>query len=149
MARGDAEGAVTEGERRALLARLARDAERIALRFELRYRAIEAERANVRSRYGLCTSDGRIKIRLRHAATGRALKYSSLVNTLCHELAHLRHFDHGPRFRALYLRLLEWARREGIYRPGHEPQPLAPAPARASALPVQLALFQGGWGEGP
>jgi hypothetical protein len=49
--------------------------------------------------------------------TGRALRYSSLVSTLCHELAHLRHFHHGPEFQDLYQRLLAWARREGIYRP--------------------------------
>ena len=97
-------------------------------RFELRYSAIEAERANVKRRYGICYSDGVIKIRLRHAATGRPLKYSSLVNTLCHELAHLRHFNHGPRFKAFYFRLLDFARAEGIYRPG--PGPARPPRAR-------------------
>jgi predicted metal-dependent hydrolase len=129
---------------RSLIARLNRDAARIAGRFELRYSAIEAERPNVRSRYGICYSDGIIKIRLRHAVTGRSLKYSSLVNTLCHELAHLRHFNHGPRFKAFYLRLLEYARAEGIYRPGPEPGPAHAAvprpPARPSG-PVQLDLF--------
>ncbi len=103
--------------KRELMARLEQDAQRICLRFRLRYRALEAERANVRSRYGVCFSDGTIRIRLRHATTGRPLKYSSLVNTLCHELAHLRHFNHGPRFQTLYGEILRWARREGIYRP--------------------------------
>jgi len=143
----------------ALIDRLNRDAARIALRFALRYRAIEAERPNVKTRYGVCYADGRIRIRLRHAATGRSLKYSSLVNTLCHELAHLRHFNHGPRFKVFYLLLLDFARAEGIYRPG----PLAgvaaevrsalavaraAAPKRptaaadeATAAPLQLQLF--------
>ena len=147
-------------EARELIDRLNRDAARIAERFALRYRAIEAERPNVRSRYGVCYADGRIRIRLRHAATGRSLKYSSLVNTLCHELAHLRHFDHGPRFKVFYLRLLDFARAEGIYRPGPDagptersPRPLAAAraapPRRSSAGaqapaqgPLQLPLFQ-------
>ena len=124
-------------ESRALIERLSRDAERIAQRFELRYSAIEAERPGVRQRYGICYSDGVIKIRLRHAATGRPLKYSSLVNTLCHELAHLRHFDHGPRFKAFYFRLLDFARAEGIYRPG--PGPARPVPLRVAG-PVQLDL---------
>ena len=141
-------------EARAILARLTRDAERIAGRFALSYRAIEAERPNVRSRYGVCYADGRIRIRLRHAATGRSLKYSSLVNTLCHELAHLRHFNHGPRFKAFYLRLLEFARAEGIYRPGPIAAPLALAAAgtpsrrpgdadgpRRETGPLQLQLF--------
>jgi predicted metal-dependent hydrolase len=118
---------------RLLMESLNRDAERIAARFGLRYRAIEAERANVTSHYGICYSDGLIRIRLRHATTGRPLKYSSLVNTLCHELAHLRHFDHGLRFRAFYQRLLEYARSEGIYRPGRDRLRETPArtPTRA------------------
>lgn len=145
-----------------LLARLVGDAERIAARFALRYASIDAERASVTRRYGVCFQDGRIRIRLRHASTGRPLKYSSLVNTLCHELAHLRHFNHGPRFKAFYLRLLEWARSEGIYRPGQEPAdsisihavaPIEPSSAPANAIarapdqtrsraaPVQLPLF--------
>ncbi|MBW2272387.1 MAG: M48 family metallopeptidase [Deltaproteobacteria bacterium] len=105
---------------RELLTRLERDARRICARFDLRYRVLEAERANVKARYGICYSDGTIKIRLRHATTGQPLKYSSLVSTLCHELAHLRHFNHGPRFQDFYARLLAWSRREGIYRPGPE-----------------------------
>ncbi|MCB9723851.1 MAG: M48 family metallopeptidase [Spirochaetaceae bacterium] len=118
-----------------LLRRLERDALRICSRFELRYRVLEAERANVTSRYGVCYSDGTIRIRLRHATTGRPLKYSSLVNTLCHELAHLRHFNHGPRFQTFYAQILEWARREGIYRPGR----LGPSPAERAPVAVALA----------
>jgi len=104
-----------------LTERLNADAQRIARRFSLRYREIAAERANVKRRYGVCFADGSIRIRLRHTLTGRSLKYSSLVNTLCHELAHLRHFNHGLRFRSFYRELLEYARREGIYRPGPAP----------------------------
>jgi len=125
---------------RRLIERLNLDAERLARRFGLRYRSITAERAGVRSRYGVCYADGAIKIRLRHATTGHPLKYSSLVNTLCHELAHLRHFNHGPRFKAFYYLLLDFARVEGIYRPR---QPAlaahaAPPPAKGSR---QLELF--------
>ena len=136
---------------RRLIERLNLDAERLARRFGLRYRSITAERAGVRSRYGVCYADGAIKIRLRHATTGRPLKYSSLVNTLCHELAHLRHFNHGPRFKAFYFEILDHARAIGIYLPGR-PQvvrPALPPPApqrRATAAapapaPVQLDLF--------
>lgn len=131
-----------------LIDRLRTDADRICARFELRYAAIEAERANVKRRYGICYADGTIKIRLRHATTGEALKYSSLVSTLCHELAHLRHFDHSPRFHDFYQELLRWSRREGIYRPRmREASPvLAPRvePVRGEVLragPEQLTLF--------
>ena len=136
-------------EVRALVECLTRDAERIAARFELEYQSIQAERAGINGHYGICDSDGVIKIRLRHAKTGRPLKYSSLVNTLCHELAHLRHFDHGPRFKAFYFRLLEFARAEGIYQPrrlGPANEPVAASPARTGdtsmpAGPSQLELF--------
>jgi predicted metal-dependent hydrolase len=127
--------------------RLNRDAERLADRFQLRYRAIEAERPNVKRRYGVCFSDGTIRIRLWHVVTRKPLKYSSLVNTLCHELAHLRHFNHGVRFKAFYLKILEHARREGIYQPG-PPRETLPEPTkdeRTSPLtPIgaeQLSLF--------
>jgi hypothetical protein len=103
--------------------------------------------------------------------TGGALRYSSLVNTLCHELAHLRHFHHGPEFQDFYQRLLRWARRQGIYRPAprrpatgeREPEDallggeelratleamramIAPSPAAPASprpdAPVQLSLF--------
>ncbi|MFO0691095.1 MAG: M48 family metallopeptidase [Myxococcota bacterium] len=117
--------------KRELLARLERDALHLCARFGLRYRVLEAERANVKRRYGVCFSDGTIRIRLRHATTGRALKYSSLVNTLCHELAHLQHFNHGPRFQALYARILACARRDGIYRPKQGEAWAGSAPPRA------------------
>ena len=132
-----------------LMERLNADAQRIARRFGLRYKEIAAERASVKRRYGVCYADGSIRIRLRHTLTGRSLKYSSLVNTLCHELAHLRHFNHGLRFRAFYVELLDYARREGIYRPGRTPptleawaEPSAPRVRKAPRAPEgQLTLF--------
>jgi len=126
-------------EARALMARLRRDAGRVAGEFGLRYRAIEAERPGVNGHYGLCTSDAVIRIRLRHATTVQALKYSSLVSTLCHELAHLRHFNHGPLFQAFYLKLLDWARTERIYVPGRIN---APGRMPRAAGPRQLELFR-------
>jgi len=140
------------------MARLNRDAQQIARRFGLTYQSIEPERANVKSRYGICYDDGVIKIRLRHAVTGRPLRYSSLVSTLCHELAHLRHFHHGVRFRVFNMELLEFAREQGIYRPGRRDsnsdaasvQERQGAPEAAAAMsgrrrddhrPLQLSLF--------
>jgi len=105
-------------ERDELLSRLRRDAHLIAQQFNLSYREIVAEHPRVKSRYGVCYEDGLIKIRLNHAKTGDPLKYSSLIDTLCHELAHLRHFNHGPEFKDFFFRLLGWARRQGIYKPG-------------------------------
>ena len=118
-------------EKAALWERLETDARTIARHFGLEYRKLEPEREGVKRHYGITYSDGTIRIRLRHAKTRRPLKYSSLVNTVCHELAHLKHFNHGPRFKRYYFKLLEWARGEGIYRPATaEPLP-----------PRQLGLF--------
>jgi predicted metal-dependent hydrolase len=132
-----------------LIARLERDAAVIATRFDLRYRVIEPESPRVRRRYGVCFRDGTIRIRLAHVVTGQPLRYSSLVATLCHELAHLRHFNHGLRFRSFNQRLLEWAREAGIYRPREaasamppERRPRPPPVSRPRPeAPRQLTLF--------
>jgi predicted metal-dependent hydrolase len=138
-------GGTQAAEARAIMTRLRADAARIAQEFGLRYRAIESERPGVNGHYGLCTSDGLIRIRLRHASSGRPLKYSSLVNTLCHELAHLKHFNHGPIFQAFNQKLLEWARREAIYQPGRRAPRPQPTSTGKSPEPLpgasQLELF--------
>jgi predicted metal-dependent hydrolase len=130
---------------RALIARLNRDAALIAARFGLRYQAIEAESARVKRRFGICYSDGTIRIRLRHATTGQPLKYSSLISTLCHELAHLKHFDHGLGFQGFYTAILEYARDQGIYRPGRREVKTPVSSERAGEPPAraprQLSLF--------
>lgn len=104
-------------EKKALINKLRNDAQVIADHFDLDFKMIRAERANVKNRYGACTSDGVITIRLWNIKTNRPLRYSSLIDTLCHELAHLRHFNHGPAFKTFYIEILSWARKQGIYRP--------------------------------
>jgi predicted metal-dependent hydrolase len=104
-------------EQERVLSRLRRDALILAARFALPLHSLEPERPQVRRRYGICYSDGRIRIRLRHVRTRELLKYSSLIDTLCHELAHLRHMNHGLRFQAFYRRILYQARELGIYAP--------------------------------
>jgi predicted metal-dependent hydrolase len=140
--------------RRELIERLNRDGAVIAQYFELRYRVIEAERANVKRRYGVCFSDGTIRIRLNHVVTKEPLRYSSLVDTLCHELAHLRHFNHGVQFQRFHRMLLAFARERSIYQPrprvGQRPtlpprarvaQAPKEAPAPKAQGPEQLSLF--------
>jgi hypothetical protein len=116
-----------------LLERLRGDARAIAGPFSLEFQQIGKTRRDARI-YGCCDSDGHIRLRLRSRATGEFLKYSSLLATLCHELAHLRHFDHGADFTRLYRRLVRFAREIGLYRPaasGTHPPPLAEGVVRA------------------
>lgn len=135
--------------------RLRRHGAVLAEAFRLPLVSIDPESPRVRRRLGICYADGRIRIRLHSLRSADLLKYSAMVDTLCHELAHLRHFDHGRRFWALYRRILAYAKRHGIYRPGPEPthppasafralpqaiQRATPRP-RPPAVPTQLELF--------
>jgi hypothetical protein len=103
----------------------------LAREFKLSWSALEPEHEGVTEHYGVCYEDGLIRIRLRHARTGRLLKESSLADTLCHELAHLRHLDHRAGFKKLYARILDRARALGYYRPGP-----------TQRKPVQASLFE-------
>lgn len=126
----------------ALVDRLRRDARRVAAEFKLPAFDLDADRPDSTDRYGICFDDGRIRVRLVHARSGRALKYSALVDTVVHELAHLRYLDHGPRWERLYERMLEWCRREGIYSPRRVvPVAPRPPPPPSRPAPVQLTLF--------
>lgn len=112
----------------AALEKLRTMAATLAAHFRLRFASIDAEAEGVVEHYGICYADGRIRIRLRHATTGRLLKESSLVDTLCHEIAHLKYFDHSLRFRRFHERVLGEARRRGWYRPGPAPPVRLQAP---------------------
>ena len=116
----------------AVLEKLRAMAGKLAASFGLRFTAVDAEADGVVQNYGICYADGRIRIRLRHATTGRLLKESSLVDTLCHELAHLKHFDHSLRFRRFHEKVLAEARRLGWYKPG----PARAAPREAPFLEI-------------
>lgn len=69
------------------------------------YRAITLR--DTRSRWGSCTSDGRLMFSWRLAMAPPEV----LVYVAAHEVAHLVHMDHSPRF---------WAQVEALM-PGHKP----------------------------
>jgi predicted metal-dependent hydrolase len=127
---------IQEDARELALERLRKHASTLARAFDLPLRSVDAESLRVRRRYGICFADGRIRIRLHQVRTPELLKYSVMVDTLCHELAHLRHLNHGQRFWRLYRRILGYARRHGIYRPGPEPQ--APRVTPFHGLPAAV-----------
>ena len=100
-----------------LLVKIRRDAQRIAKRFRLKYLDITTEPEHIRDRFGSCDEDRIIRIRLHNLQNGRFLKYWNLVNTLCHEMAHLKFMDHGKNFKNLNRSILVWARERRIYNP--------------------------------
>jgi len=125
-----------------LVERLRADAARVATQFDLPAYQLDADRPDAHDRYGVCFDDGRIRVRLIHARTGRPLRYSALIDTVVHELAHLRHMNHGPRWEALYQRMLAWCRKQGIYAPRVRRSGAAPT-APPAPRPAQLGLFGG------
>lgn len=78
------------------------------------YRAIALR--DTRSRWGSCTADGRLMFSWRLAMAPPVV----LDYVAAHEVAHLRHMDHSPRFWAAvaglmpdYARHRDWLRRHG------------------------------------
>ena len=119
--------------------RLRRHAALLASAFDLPLHSIEPESERVKRRYGICYADGRIRIRLHQLRGTDVLKYSIMVDTLCHELAHLRYFNHGRRFWRFYRRILAYAARQGIYRPGPEAALAPSTPFRSLPAAIQRA----------
>ena len=123
-----------------VVALLRRHAQRLSQSFDLPLRALHAEGPRVKRRYGICFADGSIRIRLHQVRGSDVLKYSVMVDTLCHELAHLRHFNHGRRFWQFYRRILAYAARQGIYRPGPEASLTPSTPFQALPASIQKAV---------
>jgi hypothetical protein len=75
----------------------------------------------LRRTYGRCTyRDGATVIHVRCTADHDPSAWrpvGSITGTLLHELAHLRYRSHGPRFWALYRRLVNRAEAAGLYDP--------------------------------
>jgi len=94
---------------REILGRLRRKARRLAADFRLKRHRIEQADPRT-SLAGSCSSEGEILIRLHRLNTRRRLSHRWLLDTLCHELAHLRHMDHGRKFRQLHREILDRAR---------------------------------------
>jgi hypothetical protein len=76
----------------------------------------------LRRTYGRCTyrESSTVVIQVRCTADGDPSQWrrvGAITGTLLHELAHLRYRSHGPRFWALYRRLVNRAEAAGLYDP--------------------------------
>jgi len=80
----------------------------------LRLRSVELLRGS-NTVFGRCYSDGSIFITVRWKNGKQVLPYS-LLDTMAHELAHLRYFSHSPRWMRLHATLLQAMVRGHVYQ---------------------------------
>jgi hypothetical protein len=100
----------------AILGKLKRDVQPILKAFALRFQTIKESVAE--GSLGFNRGRHTIALNVRGKANPMKLrKYSAIMRTMIHELAHLRHMNHGRQFQDFDAELLLWARENGIYRP--------------------------------
>lgn len=63
---------------------------------------------NLLRHFGECSSDGLIVIRIVNSRQFQLLTKASLLDTLCHELAHLIHMNHKSSQRRLQSAMKVW-----------------------------------------
>ncbi len=89
---------------------LRRIARLVCKQFDLEPKSIklfEYDDPEAKRSWGLCYPDGSIKISLR-GRRKRICKIETMVDTLLHELAHLKHRNHSKAFHKYYRRLVYW-----------------------------------------
>ena len=86
------------------LSRLRKIARLLERDFVLKYKSLR-ELPNSERHYGDCSSDKRIRVRLKQRNRNVDLADSTVLHTLCHEFAHLACWEHGAKHRAI-LRLM-------------------------------------------
>jgi len=64
--------------------------------------------------FGDCSKDGHIRIQIRYGKT-RLLHYF-ILDTMAHELAHLRHLKHTPAWFRLHVRILRYMEWDGVFK---------------------------------
>jgi predicted metal-dependent hydrolase len=64
--------------------------------------------------YGDCNKEGRIRIQVRRKGVGPLLAYQ-IVDTMAHELAHLRHLNHSWKWFFLYAAILHRMSHGNVY----------------------------------
>ena len=102
----------------ATLKKIQRDVKPILSEFNLSYRGLKESTAE--GSLGFNRGGGQvIALNVRQKRFPMKLrKYSAVMATMIHELAHVRHMNHGPKFKMFEAELMVWARKKGIYKPG-------------------------------
>jgi len=63
---------------------------------------------NLIKHQGDCSSDNHINVRITHTDQKKLLAWKTIFDTLCHELAHLVHFQHKQQHRNLLIAMKYW-----------------------------------------
>ena len=94
------------------LFKLARAIVRILCKqFDLRCRALhvfDPDDPDKRENCGVCYIDGTIVLNLRKGEFGKFESVDELIDTVIHEVAHLKHQGHGKKFWAFHRKMKKW-----------------------------------------
>ncbi len=68
--------------------------------------------------YGDCSSDGRIRVQIAFQGGRRCYRLHAYqtLDTIAHELAHLRYRNHKPAWFRLHVSILERMEKDGVYK---------------------------------
>jgi hypothetical protein len=100
----------------AILGKVQRDVQPILRQFNLRFQTMKESVAE--GTLGFNRGRHTIALNVRQKANPMKLrKYSAVMRTMIHEIAHLRHMNHNLQFQMFDEELLAWARANGIYVP--------------------------------
>lgn len=80
---------------------------RYAVLFGLELRKVKPlKRKHAKKMYGYCTDKGTVAIGIRDHGEKKLYNAYRIMETIAHELAHVKHWNHGPEWFALYGQIL-------------------------------------------
>lgn len=101
----------------AILTKIQRDVQPILREFGLKFMSLKESVAE--GSLGFNRDKRIIALNVRQKRNPMLLrKYSAIMSTMIHEMAHLRHMNHGRGFQEFEVELMQWARDKKIYSPG-------------------------------